>query len=101
MIRDSSQWLHITFGIGVLFEEEQCRRNPQQNLIYPDADDCRSYYHCQDGFPHRVTCLTGLYFNQALQACEVDNTHQCIPQRTIGNNDTQDLEIGITCIYLT
>ena len=50
---------------------------PTQYSIYPDMNDCASYYECNNGLPIHHTCPEGFLFDIALQACVAASLVDC------------------------
>ncbi|XP_077495549.1 uncharacterized protein LOC144106577 isoform X2 [Amblyomma americanum] len=45
-------------------------RCPEPNGLFPDADDCRRFYHCSNDQPHHKWCPGDLHFNPRLLVCD-------------------------------
>ncbi|EFX88960.1 hypothetical protein DAPPUDRAFT_310994 [Daphnia pulex] len=51
---------------------------PSDNGLYPNPDDCKTFYQCTGGKPYIKTCPTGLYFNPETLVCDyLDNVPSC------------------------
>lgn len=51
--------------------------------LYPNPDDCGSFYQCTNGRSHLIKCPTGLHFNIDDAACESPCVAGC--DMSIGN----------------
>jgi len=63
--------------------ESLCRSvavSSEDDRIYADRDDCRSYLYCFAGQVHRSTCSEPLYFHSDLQSCHEQRPHNCHTQ---------------------
>ncbi|XP_055935150.1 chondroitin proteoglycan 2-like isoform X2 [Argiope bruennichi] len=46
-------------------------------VLIPHETDCRKFYSCNQGYPHLLTCQSGLHFNPKLQACDYPENVGC------------------------
>ncbi|XP_078603294.1 uncharacterized protein LOC144877267 [Branchiostoma floridae x Branchiostoma japonicum] len=65
-------------SIVVLYNDDQPTCDGKADGMYRDPDDCSRYYTCSGGWLYGpVPCLTGLFFNEALQVCDWPNNVAC------------------------
>lgn len=43
---------------------------PQSNGLFPNPDDCASFYQCANGRSHLIRCPSGLHFSPEDSVCE-------------------------------
>jgi len=53
----------------------------QDDRVYADRNDCRSYFYCFAGQVHRATCSAGLHFHGDLQSCHEQRPRHCRTRR--------------------
>ncbi|XP_075729139.1 uncharacterized protein LOC119164825 isoform X2 [Rhipicephalus microplus] len=52
-------------------------RCPEPNGLFPDAQDCRRFYHCSNDQPHHKWCPGELHFNPTLLVCDWPHNAGC------------------------
>ncbi|KAL1438755.1 hypothetical protein MTO96_047684 [Rhipicephalus appendiculatus] len=52
-------------------------RCPEPNGLFPDAQDCRRFYHCSNDEPHHKWCPGELHFNPRLLVCDWPQNAGC------------------------
>ena len=56
--------------------EFQCPADPNQQL-FPNPEDCHSFYHCSNGHAYLKDCPAGLEFNPVLLVCDWPENAGC------------------------
>jgi hypothetical protein len=50
---------------------------PPYSVLFPNPEDCGSYYHCSNGVPILLNCPDGLHFNASLEVCDWPGSANC------------------------
>ena len=48
--------------------------------LYPNPDDCHSYWHCSNNIAYLKECPADLHFNQSRQRCDRPEAAKCDPR---------------------
>ncbi|XP_077527874.1 hemocytin-like isoform X2 [Haemaphysalis longicornis] len=56
---------------------EEKFRCPEPNGLFPDAQNCRRFYHCSNDEPHHKWCPGDLHFNPKLLVCDWPQNAGC------------------------
>lgn len=54
-----------------------CPPEGTEVTVYPDPEDCASYYECDNGILIHSTCPEGLVFNPVYETCDWDYNTDC------------------------
>nr|AAN62849.1 variable region-containing chitin-binding protein 2 [Branchiostoma floridae] len=66
-------------SVVVLLDDEAPSCDGKADGMYQDPGDCSRYYTCSGGWLYGpVPCISGLFFNEALQVCDWPNNVACV-----------------------